>query len=519
MRGKLVWAKAVPGKPLGGRLTRLKSVAAVIPSVVILCFFILGFTLFGFILLGFVTVSGMAPSLAAPALAQDTEPAEWRPLTLGLHTGPDPQRIAAYMPVAAALGAAVVPVDFAWERVQPAADRFDWEDYDFAVRRTRTHGLTPIGVLLYPTALPLPQAGVVGQGWPAPVRGEWLHFVEQVVSRYAWAVSDWIVVRDEPDDVDPLLWASEAADYARFVRETAAAIRRAQPGARVRVAVSAVDLRWLEVFIREGGLEGAAGLVLEVNRWPAPPEGLQVVVADVRALAQQLGYSPELWVWRLGYPTHGGVSRTAPHRTGVTGVQQAQYVVRGHVWLAQAGVDLILWHELMDSGWEPDAADSNFGLLRRDGRLKPAADAYRTLSAELGGRTYGLPQPSLPLESDEVTVEALAMLLAALRDKLGGSNGQQLLSSVAVHPFAAADGESLVVVIWIATNPPLDGPVAALSLNDVAVPQGARLVARSWTGAPMEQLIVGPEPVYVEIVAVPVKKPKPGSPTLQVMME
>lgn len=459
---------------------------------------------------------GLATCPAGPARAQGVLPAQWRPLTLGLHTGPDPLRIDAYMPVAAALGAAVVPIEFPWERVEPAPDQFAWEDYDPAVRRARTHGLVPIGVLVYPAGLPFPEDGVVRSAWPVAGRGDWLYFVERVVARYAWAIRDWVVVRDDPEDADPLLWASEAAAYARFLQDTAAAIRRAQPEARVRVAANAADLRWLEVFIREGGLEGTAGLVLDVNRWPAPPEGLQVVIGEVRALALSLGHDPELWVWRLGYPTHAGVSQSAPHRTGVTEEQQAQYLVRSHVLLAHAGVELILWHELMDSGWEPNVAGSNFGLWRRDGQAKPAAVAYRTLASRLGGRTYGLPQPSPSLDTDDVTVEALAVVLAALRERLSGS---PILLSVAVHPFAGAPGDSLVVVIWVGANPPPAAPVAAISRDELALPRGVRFKVSDWSGAPMGQLVVGPEPVYLEIIPVPVVQSPPGGPDAVMMLE
>ncbi|HEY8496121.1 MAG TPA: hypothetical protein VIK98_03685, partial [Limnochordales bacterium] len=65
------------------------------------------------VVFGLILMLGLAVRLATgpagPALAQGALPAQWRPLTLGLHTGPDPLRIGAYMPVAAALGAAVVP--------------------------------------------------------------------------------------------------------------------------------------------------------------------------------------------------------------------------------------------------------------------------------------------------------------------------------------------------------------------------------------------------------------------------
>ncbi|MFS8542579.1 MAG: hypothetical protein LOD91_01885 [Limnochordales bacterium] len=431
---------------------------------------------------------------------------EPQPLILGLHTGPDPLRTAASIPVAAALGAGLVPIDFEWARAQPAPDRFAWEDYDFAVRRARAHQLRPVGVLYYPQDPPWPGEEGRGPGGPAAHRIAWLAFVEQAVARFGWAITDWVLAREEPADADPLLWAREAVEHARLVQEAAAAIGRVQPGAQVRAAASAADLLWLEVFAREGGLGGLAGLVLEANRWPVPPEGLPVAIDEVRSLVREWGHDLELWVWRFGYPTHQGISRTPPHRRGVSPQEQAEYLVRSHVWLARAGVGAVLYHELMDSGWERDAAGSNFGLFQRDGQGKPAARAYRTLAQKLGGRTYGLPQPAVPGAADDVAVEALGAVLAAIR---AAFEVVQAVPNVAVHPFAAGPGASLVVVLW-AASPAAEDAALALPLEPLALPERTEVHVTGWDGTPLDQLPLGRAPVYVEIRAGAAPPAEPG---------
>src|SRR5690606_37922002 len=154
-----------------------------------------------------------------------------------------------------------------------------------------------------------PAAGGPGGGGARPAgaggrRSGWLAGVGQAVARFGWAITGWVLAREEPADADPLRWAREAVEHARLVQEAAAAIGRVQPGAQVRAAASAADLLWLEVFAREGGLGGLAGLVLEANRWPVPPEGLPVAIDEVRSLVREWGQDLELWVWRFGYPTH-----------------------------------------------------------------------------------------------------------------------------------------------------------------------------------------------------------------------
>lgn len=431
-------------------------------------------------------------------------PVDPEPLALGLHLGSEPLSASASLPIAAALGATVVPIDFEWERVQPAPERFEWEDYDFAVRRARSLQLQPVGVLVYPAEMEWTGEGGRPVSWPTARQSDWLFFVDQVIARFGWAISEWVVAREEPLDADPLLWAREAVPHARFVQETAAVIRRGLPGARVRVAASGMDLLWLEVFAREGGLDGVDGLVLDVNRWPAPPDGLPVVIHDVRGILRELGHDPELWVWRFGYPTHEGLSRTPPHRRGVSREQQADYLVRSHVLLAQAGIRLVLYQELMDGGWERDAAENSFGLLQRDGELKPAARAYQTLARQLGGRHYGLPPVSTG-NSDDATVQAMGALLAALRAWLGGAETwREGQPRVAVHPFAGAPDDGLVLVLWTPEGGAAGTPqtVPRVRLEELALPAWVQVRVTDGQGVLLDHIPLGPAPVYVEVVAV-----------------
>ena len=178
-------------------------------------------------------------------------------------------------------------------------------------------------------------------------------------------------------------------------------------------AVPGADLRWLSVFFAEGGLNAVDGLVLDVSRWPAAPEGLERVVQDVAAMAAELGYAPSLWVWRFGYPTHTGLSASEPRRAGVSPDEQAAFVVRAQHNMASAGVTTVLWDELVDRGRDGGDADQ-LGLYEEVGRGKAATFAYATMTRMLTGMRYAAPDdlPTLPTTWGDEIVEVPMTRLA-----------------------------------------------------------------------------------------------------------
>src|SRR5690606_7466164 len=200
-------------------------------------------------------------------------------------------------------------------------------------------------------------------------------------------IEDWIVVRGRAGARDPVLAAADAEYDAQLAQVTAQAVRAAG-GRRVFAAAPGADLLWLAVFAARGGLAAVDGLALDVNRWPAAPEGLGLVIDGVQQLAAQMGLARELWVWGFGYPTHRGLSDTEPRRPGVSAAQQAAYMVRAHVVLASAGVSTVFWRALMDPGASETDAAAKFGLYEAPGRGKPAAFAYRTMLDMLAGLSY-----------------------------------------------------------------------------------------------------------------------------------
>src|SRR5690606_39201346 len=229
-------------------------------------------------------------------------PAAGSGVQFGLHVGDTPEAFAWQAPLAIRLGADVVALEFRWDVVEPQASRFAWAAFDEAVAAARAAGARIVGVLHYPAHLP-PLSRSLRIGWPSAHADDWDFFVQRVVARYGADIEDWIVVRGRAGARDPVLAAADAEYDAQLAQVTAQAVRAAG-GRRVFAAAPGADLLWLAVFAARGGLAAVDGLALDVNRWPAAPEGLALVIDDVQQLAAQMGLAPELWVWGFGYPTH-----------------------------------------------------------------------------------------------------------------------------------------------------------------------------------------------------------------------
>lgn len=431
-------------------------------------------------------------------------------LQFGVHVGDDFERFPWYVPLAAAVSGGIVPLEIRWDEVEPAPGRFVWTSLDRAVEAAARHGVQVVGVFQYPAELP-PLSRMSRPGWPSAHVDDWDYFVHRVVVRYGADIDHWIVVRGRSGQRDPFLGPTEADFDAVLAQLTAGAIRGAQPDARILAAAPGADLRWLSLFIARGGLEAVDGLALDVNRWPIGPEGLEVVVSDVKALAAEVGASPELWVWRFGYPTHVGVSTSAPRRPGVSAVEQAAYVVKSHAILASSGVTTVLWHQLVDGGTDPHDAWHNFGLYENLGRGKLASFVYSTMTRMLAGMRYVSPEQIAAAEEkpapegtaqeseaalddalDEDAVVAEAVAVGAMRLDAEAIITEAARAGLSVHAHLFAGDERRVLIVWTSERP---GHGADVLRRLDAAP----VRVYDMFGERVDVLAPESEPIYVEL--------------------
>ncbi len=178
----------------------------------------------------------------------------------------------------------------------------------------------------------------------------------------------------------PAAKSGSAADYARLLAPAAAAIRAANPDARVIAGATAgVDLKWMREFIAAGGLAHADAISVHsytLFRYRVNPEGAILSLDRLHALLKTAEPARDIpiYVTEMGWPTNQG-------RHGVSERDAANYLVRfmllarSRPWIAG-----VWWYGLIDDGPSQTDSQHRFGLVRADLTPKPAFAAARTVA-------------------------------------------------------------------------------------------------------------------------------------------
>lgn len=353
--------------------------------------------------------SGPPPRPPFPGAAVDTPPRPADPATLaaspfGLH----PASTGGTYPFALANAAGVrwtrEPLYILWELVQrdPAVASYDFTPFD------RTMAAAPPGMrFLWNITTARPDTMKTGSAHVArdsylPTRPDaYAAFVRATVARYGLQgqngrapVKYWQV------DNEPAPFKGKG--YAELVRLTAKAIKAADPTAKVVLGgvagfapASAYIKGFDEIFrpyLRELGGKGFD--VLDLH-WFGNASGdykdLGPVIAHVRKALAEAGYPSDMEIWVTETGTYSGSPKPVRELGDVayasqTEAQQAADLVRRYVYALRLGVRKIFWAFGLVEGFQNDGGFFDYtGLVRPDGRTKPAYQAYGIMTRLLEG--------------------------------------------------------------------------------------------------------------------------------------
>jgi polysaccharide biosynthesis protein PslG len=254
-------------------------------------------------------------------------------------------------------GFVYVRTDLAWSEVEQRPDTYEFGSYDALVEGLGRRGMAPILVLAYGN-------DIHGGGAPRTpeARGAYARFAAAAAARYSGRGVLWQVWNE------PNLWQfwdpPDPAEYVALARETAGAIRAADPGAYVIGPATGgpeFDLGFLDAAFGLGLLD-ALDAVSVHPFGAAYPEAALPFYAAVRGLMD-----------------HHSPGRRIPLLCGEWGYSipdqdlQAQYLVRSLEVNQRAGIPLTVWYAWQDDGFQ------DFGLLDTLGRPKKsllAAEAW-----------------------------------------------------------------------------------------------------------------------------------------------
>ena len=301
-------------------------------------------------------------------------------------------------------GAGLVRQTFDWARIERSPGRYDlafYDDYVGALARRRLR-LLPIlfNAPRFRSSAPAdPRHGTYPPRSPAEM-GE---FGAVLARRYGPGGSFWrehhelppLPVRswqvwNEPNL--PVYWPSgpDATQYVALLRATARGIRRVDPGAEI-VTAGLPDSTLgvpLDRYLTDMYAAGGAGAfdVIAVNPYGEDARGVLDTVRAVRAVASRNGDNPAVWITELGWATGGPQSAFRVSEAGQAALLERTLLAlaRRRDELRIRGVVYFNWRDSTPYAGGVDFFGLHTGLLRLDGRAKPAFRAYEKVAKTLG---------------------------------------------------------------------------------------------------------------------------------------
>ena len=267
-----------------------------------------------------------------------------------------------------------------WSALEPVRGQWKWEAADNLVSSARQHGLTLNGVLMGS-----PPGSKRIHAFPVDDLPGWSNFVARAATRYAGVIPHWEVWNEGNGGFNDGHHLAE--DYARLVATAHDALRPADPAARLGLSVASFDPAYLHHTALALARQGRPGAFDTVCIHPYEiAGGLGDLGAELPFLwmstllrqalpAPAPGKAPpEIWITEFGRRLLAA-PRSEEEEQAVAGD-----LIKLHVMALAQGITRMEWFEARD----PAGEESGFGLLDRQGRARPAYEAYQALVQHLG---------------------------------------------------------------------------------------------------------------------------------------
>jgi len=333
----------------------------------------------------------------------------------------------------AAAGAGIARVDVGWSSLEQNAkgryERWYLDRLDTLVRKAEQHGVrllltvtdSPCWASSAPESL---KQGCDGAWWEREVNRyapsdprDYADALAFLVRRYGDRVYAW-EIWNEPNLDSFFKSDDQAADYARIVRAAYPAAKAADPSATVVAgALSESPPGFVEELFQHGIGGHFDAFSIHPYSGDASPldplDGASVRnsfargVPAVREVLLNHGEDKPIWLTEFGWST-STIRDSQPWENGVDERTQALYTEQALVKVTEwPYVPVAIVYELADEHDDPGDRNSNFGLLRHDGTVKPALDAFRRGARALDATVASdPPQPVRTLQSVDPDGEA-----------------------------------------------------------------------------------------------------------------
>jgi hypothetical protein len=264
--------------------------------------------------------------------------------------------------------------EFEWRRVEPSRGVYDWPKFDQAVELERAHGIAILGKLVYGSpwdnTAPAGTDPISASRYPPANIQDYVDYAVLTVHRYKDRVHFWEIWNEENNAG---LWppAPDAARYTQLLKATYTAIKAEDPTATVVLGglSTGTDVGFLQGIQANGGWGSFD--VLAIHSFVAgPPDGswFEKWITDAKNILATYGNKP-IWITEFGWSTYTG---SGSGYIGTSLDEQQLYLERAYEIAARAGVQGIVWFELMNRGTNPADSYQNSGVLYADATPKLA---------------------------------------------------------------------------------------------------------------------------------------------------
>jgi hypothetical protein len=270
--------------------------------------------------------------------------------------------------------------DFGWSRIEPQPGKFTWDYYDHLLDCANRNGITVYAIVGYWT--------LWSKQYTSEGVDQYVTFVRQLVGRYKDRIHQW-EIWNEPNI---FFWQGPKELYAEMLKKSYAAIKEVDPSAQVLgISTAGIDRAFIDKMLKLG----APFDVLTIHPYRTKYDD-QAFINDLMKVSDQVkspdGKRRPVWLTEMGWATH------TPHHVLGQGFQpvsqrtQAELIARVYLASIVSGIEpRTFWYDFRNDGDDPIYFEHNMGIMRRDGRGKPAYRAYAVLAQTLDGMKYDAP--------------------------------------------------------------------------------------------------------------------------------
>lgn len=211
-------------------------------------------------------------------------------------TGDEHSEFVRSLRMMSAAGVQSVRTDFDWRACDAGDGKFDFSRFDAVMTEADR-----LGIRIAPV-LGAPPDRLGGRRYGDEILEAWSVYVGVIAARYKGRILDYEIV-NEADGIERF---SDPAVYAKFLGRAAAAIRQADPAAKVSTSgLIRVPLAWVRGLYKAGAKDDFDILAVHPYTHPNPPEQTVGQIGALRALMAEYGDGDKpIRINEVGWPTH-----------------------------------------------------------------------------------------------------------------------------------------------------------------------------------------------------------------------